>query len=76
MHRPGIASVSGDEILLDGTTIEEVRDYHREVLLLCVDVANKKEEIIAAERRKKEKEEELKRTHYTTVNDIAGKIPF
>ncbi len=77
MHRPGIASVSGDEILLDGTTIEEVRDYHREVLLLCVDVANKKEaEIIAAEQRKKEKEEELKRTHYTTVNDIAGKIPF
>ncbi len=54
MHRPGIASVSGDEILLDGTTIEEVRDYHREVLLLCVDVANKKEEeIIAAEQRKK-----------------------
>jgi hypothetical protein len=28
MHRPGIASVSGDTVVLDGTTIEEVRDYH------------------------------------------------
>ena len=38
MHRPGIASVYGNKIVLDGTTMEEVRDYHRETLLLCVDV--------------------------------------
>jgi hypothetical protein len=24
MHRPGIASVTGDKVILDGTTIEEV----------------------------------------------------
>ena len=36
MHRPGIASVEGDEILLNGTTIEEVRDYHRKTLNLCI----------------------------------------
>lgn len=77
MHRPGIASVYGDQIVLDGTTIEEVRDYHRETLLLCVDVANKKEkEIFEAEQRKIEQERALKNKHYSNVNDIAGKITF
>ena len=28
MHRPGIARVEGDRIVLDGTTIEEVEKYH------------------------------------------------
>lgn len=36
MHRPGIASVSGDTVVLDGTTIEEVRDYHARTLRLVV----------------------------------------
>lgn len=36
MHRPGIARVSGDCIILDGTTIEEVRDYHARTLALVV----------------------------------------
>jgi hypothetical protein len=36
MHRPGIASVSGDTVVLDGTTIEEVRDYHARTLSLVV----------------------------------------
>lgn len=77
MHRPGIATVYGDEIILDGTTIEEVRDYHRETLILCVDVANKKEkEIYEAEQRKKERENELKNKHFNNVNDIAGTIKF
>ncbi len=77
MHRPGIASVFGDEIILDGTTIEEVRDYHRETLLLCVDIANKKEkEILESEHRKKEREEALKNQHFNNVSDIAGTIKF
>jgi hypothetical protein len=32
MHRPGIAGVQGDRIVLDGTTIEEFREYHRDTL--------------------------------------------
>ena len=40
MHRPGIASVIGDRIVLSGTTVEEVERYHRATLVLCVDVAN------------------------------------
>lgn len=43
MHRPGIARIIGDKIILDGTTIEEVKKYHRDTLILCVDTANRKE---------------------------------
>lgn len=41
MHRPGIASASGDRIWLRGTTIEEIEKHHLTTLKLCVDVANK-----------------------------------
>lgn len=40
MHRPGIASVIGDKIILDGTTIDEVKSIHRDTLKLCVDATN------------------------------------
>jgi hypothetical protein len=43
MHRPGIARIDGDCIVLDGTTIEEVRDTHRATLVLCVEDANQAE---------------------------------
>lgn len=36
MHRPGIARVSGDRVILDGTTIEEVEKYHRDTLKLSI----------------------------------------
>lgn len=77
MHRPGIASIYGDEIILDGTTIEEVRDYHRETLILCVQEANKKEaDILNRQRLAKEAEERKKQQHYSNVNDIANEIEF
>ena len=77
MHRPGIASVYSDEIVLDGTTIEEVRDYHRETLKLCVDLANKKEaEILERERIKKELEELRAQKHFSNVISIADEIVF
>ncbi len=77
MHRPGIASVYGDKIILDGTTIEEVRDYHRETLVLCVNIANEKEQsIVVEEKRKRELEENRKNQHYTNVASIADDIKF
>lgn len=77
MHRFGIASVIGDEIILNGTTIEEVRDYHRETLILCVDEANKKEsEIKRKERERREREEMQRKKHYDNVSSIAGEIEF
>jgi hypothetical protein len=41
MHRPGIARVAGDTIVLDGTTMEEVEKYHLRTLKLAVEEANK-----------------------------------
>jgi hypothetical protein len=41
MHRPGIARVEGDRIILDGTTIEEVERYHFDTLKLAVSEANR-----------------------------------
>ncbi|MFS4467710.1 toll/interleukin-1 receptor domain-containing protein [Maribacter sp. 2210JD10-5] len=41
MHRPGIASAYGNQVILDGTTIEEVEKYHKDTLKLTVEVANK-----------------------------------
>lgn len=43
MHRPGIARVSGNRIILDGTTIDEYKRYHHETLQEAVAVANKKD---------------------------------
>lgn len=77
MHRPGIASVYSDEIVLNGTTIEEVRDYHRETLKMCVDLANQKEaQILEQERKKKEQEELRRQKHYSNVQNIAEEIEF
>lgn len=77
MHRFKIASVYGDEIILDGTTIEEVRDYHRETLILCIDEANKAEQkYLEEEQRKKEQEESYKKQHYKKVTSIADDITF
>jgi hypothetical protein len=77
MHRPGIARVSGDRIILDGTTIEEVQQYHRDTLVLCVQEANR---IIAEHeqqvRRAEEERQRLNEEHRSRVRDITDKIRF
>jgi hypothetical protein len=49
MHRPGIARVTGATIELDGTTMDEVRQYHLSTLKGAVRVTN--EQYIAAHER-------------------------
>lgn len=77
MHRPGIASINGDKIVLDGTTIEEVRDVHKETLALCADIANQKEEELIKKQRKEERvAKERKEQHKALVESIADEITF
>ena len=77
MHRPHIASVVGDEIILNGTTIEEVRDYHRDTLILCVEQANKLEaEYLEKERKRQAREEAARSAYRKNVEDVAGTIDF
>lgn len=77
MHRFGIASVHGDEIILDGTTMEEVRDYHRDTLKLCVEEANKAEHKHIEDEQRKREQEEIRRKQYNEkVISIADDITF
>jgi hypothetical protein len=77
MHRPRIASVSGDRIYLNGTTMDEVADVHRETLKLCLQETNR---IIAEWRAKnhaaaltKQRQED---EHQQRVRDAAKRITF
>jgi hypothetical protein len=77
MHRPGILSVTGDKIILDGTTIEEVEKYHRDTLLLVVERANEVWEDM--ERRSRERgrlEAEQRAQHEQAVRDAANRLRF
>ena len=77
MHRPGIASVYADEIILDGTTIEEVKDYHSKTLILCVEEANRREqEFLEKQQRLIELEEQKKKQHFSNIARIADDIKF
>ncbi len=57
MHRPGIASLQGNRIILDGSTIEELERYHLRALKLVVNVLNQKTaDRLQAERSRHESE--------------------
>jgi nucleotide-binding universal stress UspA family protein len=76
-HRPGIASVVGDRIILDGTTVEEIEHYHRETLILAVNQANDEYEKYEHQRRARE-EAERKRLeeHESAIKEAAKRIKF
>lgn len=77
LHRPNIASVVGDTVILDGTTIEEVKDYHRDTLVLVVQETNKGYvEIFEHRQRELARMQEQKITHKQKIDDISSKINF
>lgn len=77
MHRPGIASVSGNKIYLNGTTMEEVERYHKKTLKLAVEIANKTlSEIQIRKREIEEHEKSLREQHKKNIDDISKRINF
>ena len=77
MHRPGIARVSGDSIILDGTTVEEVRDYHAKTLSLVVARLNEAEERYRAEQAaKRQRETQQRAKHEQNVRQVADETQF
>lgn len=77
MHRPEIASVHEDKIILDGTTIEEVEKYHRDTLILCVKETNEREqELIEKQKKLAELKEQRKNQHFSKVVKIAENLRF
>jgi hypothetical protein len=77
MHRSGIASISGNKIWLDGTSMEEVERYHKATLKLAVATANDTLKTIYEERRRRiEAEKQRQDSHTRNVGDINRRINF
>jgi hypothetical protein len=77
MHRPGIAKVVHDKIILDGTTIEEVERYHLETLKLAVAQANRQErEQRTVLRQRASAEEQKEERHRGHVAEVAKRLKF
>ena len=76
-HRPGIARVTNDRILLEGTTVEEVEKIHLQTLKLAVNGANEeyRAALLREEQRARFKEEQRVR-HRRNVDEVAGRISF
>ena len=77
MHRPKIARVFSDKIVLDGTTIEEVEKYHRDTLLAVVEITNRQ---FDQYQTRLQQETEIKRQHESkqkgTIDDMLKRIKF
>jgi len=77
MHRPGIASVVNDTVILDGTTVEEVEMYHRDTLILATQEANNKyHELIEKGQLEEERERNRLVAHKRKVEDVSKRISF
>ena len=77
MHRPRIARVEGDRVILDGTTVEEVEKYHRDTLKAVVEKVNEDiAEFMAKQRRAEEDRAEQLRQHQASAQDAAKRISF
>jgi len=77
MHRSGIASVYGNKIVLDGTTIEEVDKYHKDTLKLAVETTNNVLKEIKQEKKfKEEAKKRREKEHRKSVEEASKRIKF
>jgi len=77
MHRPGIGSVEGDTILLDGTTMNELERHHLATLRVVLERVNR--DAADIERRdveEKARQEGFEREHEREVEDVASRLRF
>jgi ATP-dependent Clp protease ATP-binding subunit ClpA len=76
-HRPGIAQVQGDRIVLTSTTIEEVRDVHRATLALVVETVNDQiGQLVRRRNAARLSDEEQEQQHRENLRNIADDIKF
>lgn len=77
MHRPGIAKVRGDTIILDGTAMDEVERYHAKTLKLALEKTN--EEAAAEEERGRllaEQQRKSELEHRNSVGEVSKRLKF
>lgn len=77
MHRGDIARISGNRIILEGTTIEEVRDYHLKTLKLVIQDTNKQyKHLMIQEQRKQKQAIEMKNKQHDKVKSVIKDLRF
>lgn len=77
MHRPGIASIHGATVTLNGTTVEEVERYHRDTLQLAVAEANRQyREWRHKQDQLRAREQALREEQRKRVEDASKRIKF
>ena len=77
MHRRGIARVSGSTLVLDGTTMDEVRDIHVSTVRGAVAATNAQYAVeLAAGERERLAQDARKAAHEAEVSRVAGDIRF
>ena len=77
VHRPGIARVHDDRIILDGTTMDEVERYHARTLKLALEKTN--EEATAEEERERllaEQQRKREQDHRNSVGELSKRLKF
>lgn len=76
-HRPGIARVDKDRIVLINTTIEELKEEHRETLKIVVEETNRKIKEHVRERwQVRDRQNQVKESHQDNIRRIADEIEF
>ncbi len=77
MHRPGIARVESDRIILTRTTVEEVQKVHRATLKLALEETNKQMAEIVNKRSAEESAAKLKReAERERIRKLADDVEF
>jgi TIR domain len=77
MHRPGIASVQGDRIVLDGTTMDELERYHMDTLKVVMADVNERVRVYEEqEQLRTRREAESAAEHQRLVKEAAGRLKF
>ena len=77
MHRPGIANIQDATVVLDGTTIDEVEQYHRDTLQLAINKTNHQyREWRDKQEQYRAREEALREDHEKHIEDVSKRIKF
>lgn len=77
MHRPGIASVHGSTVTLEGTTIEEVERYHRDTLQLVIAETNRQyREWQRKEDQRRDRDDAMRDSRRERIEEISKRIKF
>jgi len=77
MHRPGIAGIHEATVTLNGTTIEEVEQYHRDTLQLAIAKTNERyREWLHRQEQRRAREQAQREKHHKRVDEVSKRIKF